>query len=177
MDTIVVVCSKNKAKNTAVDNIIKQFFKEYKIISFETQSGISETPIGDDEGIQGCFNRINDALSQEKNGDLYVAMEGILTNTKYGTFICGWTVIYNKNCNEYYYGCSSKVKVPDGIIKMTNKSLRLSDIVGNYFNCSGDEISNYGTNGVLTNGVYTRTNEFMDSILCAISSKYKKLDK
>ena len=31
-----------------------------------------------------------------------------------------------------------------------------------------------GTNGLLTKGAYTRTDEFMDSILCAISSKYEK---
>ena len=101
-------------------------------------------------------------------------MEGILTTNKYGTFICGWTVIYNRNKDEYYYGCSAKVRVPDEIITKTNKSTRLSDVVSEFVSYSGDEISNYGTNGILTNGAYTRTDEFIDSISCAISTGFKK---
>jgi len=173
----IIVCSKNAAKNNAVKNVMKDFFKCFEIISFETNSGVAETPIGDEEGIKGCLNRIKDALLQEKSGELYVAMEGILSKTTYGTFLCGWTVIYDKNEDEYYYGCSAKVKVPNEIIEKTTKSQRLSDVVAEYVGSTGDEISNIGTNGILTNGSYTRTDEFMDSILCAISSKYKKMSK
>ena len=55
-----------------------------------------------------------------------------------------------------------------------DKSKRLSDIVANYMGCTEKEVANYGTNGMLTHGAYTRTDEFTDSILCAISTKYKK---
>lgn len=173
---LIIVCSKNIAKNNAVENVIKEFIRNYEIRSLETNSGVSETPVDDEEGIEGCFNRIKSALIQEPNGDLYVAMEGILTKNKYGTFLCGWTVIYNRENNEYYYGCSAKVKVPDVIIANMKKSQRLSDVVAEFSDSTGDEISKLGTNGLLTNGIYTRTNEFVDSIICAISSKYKKLN-
>lgn len=170
----IIVCSKNIAKNDAVRNVVKDFFEEFEIISLETNSGVSETPIGDEEGINGCLNRIKDAIKQEV-GDLYIAMEGILTQTTYGTFLCGWTVIYDKEYSEYYYGCSSKVKIPDEIINKVSKSQRLSDVVAKFVGNTETEISKIGTNGILTNGYYTRTDEFMDSILCAISSKYKKI--
>lgn len=173
----IIVCSKNKAKNDAVINVIKQYFERFEIKSLETNSNVSETPIGDEEGITGSLNRIKDAIKQEKNGDLYVAMEGILSETKYGTFLCGWTVIYNNVENEYYYGCSAKVKVPDIIVEKTSKSKRLSDVVAEYVESTGDEISKIGTNGILTNGAYTRTDEFIDSITCAISSKFEKIKK
>ena len=175
MNKSIVVCSKNYAKNSAVKSVMDKYFEGFEIVSLETNSRVSETPVGDDEGIEGCLNRIKDALEQCTIGDLYVAMEGILTTTKYGTFICGWTVIYNKKSDEYYYGCSAKVKVPDEVITKTNKSVRLSDVVSEFTDYSGDEISNYGTNGILTNGAYTRTNEFIDSVLCAISTKFKKI--
>lgn len=173
---LIIVCSKNKAKNDAVIRVMEQYFEDFEIKSLETNSGVSETPIGDEEGLIGCFNRINDAVKQEECGDLYVAMEGILSETTHGTFLCGWTVIYNKVDDEYYYGCSAKIRVPDEIIEKTSKSQRLSDIVAKFVGSTGDEISKIGTNGVLTHGAYTRTNEFIDSIMCAISSKYKKLD-
>lgn len=171
---IIIVCSNNKAKNDAVKNVMEQFFSKFEIKSINTNSGVSETPIGDEEGIEGCHNRIKDAISQEKYGDLYVAMEGILTETSKGTFLCGWTVIYNRAEDEYYYGCSAKVRIPDEIIKKTSREHRLSEVVANAVGSTDEEISKLGTNGLLTHGVYTRTDEFTDSITCAISSKYKK---
>jgi len=172
---LIVICSKNKAKNDAVKSVMRKYFYNFETISLETDSGVSETPIGDEEGITGCLNRIQDAISQEKNGDLYVAMEGILTQTTYGTFLCGWTAIYNKVDDEYYYGCSAKVKIPNEIISKTTKTVRLSDVVAKFVGSTDEEISKIGTNGLLTNGSYTRTDEFIDSIKCAISSKYKKI--
>lgn len=171
----IIVCSKNKAKNQAVKNIVKKFIKEYEIEALETESGVSETPLGDNEGIQGCHNRIKNAIMQDNNGTLYIAMEGILSENDYGTFLCGWTVIYNKELNEYYYGCSSKIKIPSRILNEMNQNKRLSDVVASHTDYTEDEIRNYGTNGLLTNGEYTRTDEFMDSILCALSSKFKKI--
>ena len=175
MNKSIIICSKNKAKNKAVQNVMSQFFKDFTINSLETKSGVSETPVDDNEGILGCHNRIKSALEQENTADLYVAMEGILTTTNYGTFLCGWTVIYNRPENEFYYGCSAKVKVPDEIIANTSKNQRLSEVVAEYVGSTDAEISKLGTNGMLTGGVYTRTNEFVDSVMCAMSSKYKKL--
>lgn len=170
----IIVCSKNKAKNDAVNAVVKEYFSNFEIKSLETNSGVSETPIGDNEGIKGCYNRIKDAIKQISDGDLYIAMEGILSENNYGSFICGWTVVYDKNSNEYYYGCSAKVKVPDEIIRNISKTQRLSDVVAKFVGNTDDEISKIGTNGLLTNGSYTRTDEFIDSIVCAISSKFKK---
>lgn len=170
----IIVCSKNKAKNKAVEKILKQFFNDYEVISLDTKSGVSETPIGDDEGIKGCINRITDAIKQNNTGYLYIAMEGILNINHYGTFLCGWTVIYNNRDDEYYYGCSSKVRIPDDIAKKIDKDIRLSEIVAKYTNSDDELVSIIGTNGILTNGVYTRTDEFMDSVICALSTKFKK---
>ncbi len=153
---------------------MNEYFEDVELVSLETNSGVSETPIGDEEGIKGCFNRIQDSLKQDNTGDLYVAMEGILTETTYGTFLCGWTVIFDTEYNEYYYGCSAKIKIPDNIVKQMNKTQRLSDIVAKNVGSTDDEISILGTNGLLTNGSYTRTDEFTDSIVCAISTKYRK---
>ena len=174
---IIIVCSKNKAKNDAVRNVMEQFFDNFCIKSVNTNSRVSETPIGDEEGIEGCHNRINDAIIQDKNGDLYVAMEGILTKISKGTFLCGWTVVYNKLEDEYYYGCSAKVKIPEKVINNMNKEHRLSEVVANIVGSTDEEISKLGTNGLLTHGTYTRTDEFTDSVMCAISSKYKKIEK
>lgn len=171
----IVVCSKNKAKNAAVENVIRKFIENYDIYSIDTNSGVSETPIGDEEGITGCLNRIKDAKEKVNDANLYIAMEGILTKTFNETFLCGWTIIYDNDNDEYLYGCSAKVNVPKDIIKNLSKNERLSDVVANYMGNTEEEVRNYGTNGMLTHGAYTRTDEFTDSVLCAISSKFNKL--
>ncbi len=176
MENKIVVCSKNAAKNKAVEEVVKRFFSNYNIESLETDSGVSETPIGDDEGIKGCVNRIEDAKSQSSSANLYIAMEGILTKSTVGTFLCGWTVVYNNDSNEYYYGCSAKIKIPDEIINNLTKEQRLSDVVAEYMGSTEKEVSVFGTNGMLTHGSYTRTDEFIDSVLCALSSKYKEIN-
>lgn len=173
----IIVCSKNVAKNQAVRDVLKDFFEEFEIQSLETVSGVSETPMGDEEGILGCLGRIKDALSQEKSGDLYIAMEGILSPTSYGTFLCGWTVIYDPASKEYFYGCSAKVKIPDAVIKRVSNTQRLSDVVAKFMGQAEENVRKIGTNGLLTHGVYTRVNEFTDSTLCALASKYEKLFK
>lgn len=173
----IVVCSRNKAKNIAVENVIKDYIEKYNIFSLDTDSGISETPISDEEGIIGCKNRIKDAKKQIDDANLYIAMEGILTQTFEETFLCGWTVIYNNDTKEYTYGCSAKVHVPKDIIKNFAKNERLSDVVANFIGSTEEEVRNYGTNGILTHGAYTRTDEFTDSVLCAISSKFKKIKR
>ena len=54
----IIVCSKNKAKNEAVETVIRDYIEKYEIISLDTNSGVSATPIGDEEGINGALNRI-----------------------------------------------------------------------------------------------------------------------
>ena len=173
----VVICSKNKAKNKAVENVLKDFIEDYEIISLNTESGVSETPIGDEEGITGCKNRIEDALKQVSDADLYISMEGILTKTFDETFLCGWTLVFNNNSKTYSYGCSAKIGVPKEIISNLSKDERLSDVVAKYMGSTDEEVSNYGTNGMLTHGCYRREDEFTDSVLCAISTMYKRIDE
>ena len=137
----VVVCSKNKSKNAAVETVLKEFFEDYEIISLNTSSKVSETPIGDEEGITGCKNRIEDAMNQVNDADLYVAMEGFLTKTFDETFLCGWTLVYDKELGEYAYGCSSKVRVPSEIIENLSQDERLSDVVAKHMGSTDEEVS------------------------------------
>ena len=173
----IVICSKNKAKNDAVNFVLKDYFKTYKVESIDTESGVSETPSSDKEGIKGCKNRIKFAIRQDNSANLYIAMEGILVKIDNHYFLSGWTVIYNKDLDEYHYGCSARIEVPINVINEFDKNKRLSDVVAKYMNCSEKEVAVLGTNGMITHGAYTRTDEFIDSVLCAISCEFKKVEK
>lgn len=133
--------------------------------------------MSNEEEIKGCIKRIEDAKIQVSDEEIYIAMDGILNKVCDKYFICGWTAIYDRKTDNYSYGCSSQIQVPKVIIDKLTSDVRLSDIATNYYGSAEEEIRNYGTNGILTNGCYTRTNEFTDSVLCAMSSKYLKLKK
>lgn len=62
----------------------------------------------------------------------------------------------------------------EGITGCLSKDKRLSDVVAKYFGNTEKEVRNFGTNGMFTHVAYTRTDEFTDSVLCAISSKFEK---
>ena len=151
----VVVCSKNKAKNKAVENVIKDFIKDYEIVSLDTESLVSETPMSNEEGIEGCLSETAWIRKRPRDTDAPPLH---------------WALDSPHNS----YGCSAFVHVPKEIIKDLSKDERLSDLVAKYYGNTEEEVRNYGTNGMLTNGCYTRTDEFTDSVLCAISSIYPK---
>ena len=36
----IIVCSKNKAKNCAVENVVKEFIQDYEIVSLNTNYNV-----------------------------------------------------------------------------------------------------------------------------------------
>ncbi len=97
----IVVCSKNQAKNQAVADIFVNYFDDIEICSVETNSGVSETPMSDNEGLLGCKQRIDDAMKKE-DGDIFVAMEGIISKNKFGAYLCGWAMFTLKKQTSIY---------------------------------------------------------------------------
>ena len=69
----ILLSSINQAKNQA----IKDFFALQNIVidltSIDVDSGVSKTPNSDNEGIQGCINRINNSkkLTSNNQFDFY----------------------------------------------------------------------------------------------------------
>ncbi len=171
----IVVCSMNKAKNNAVKKVLGDYFEDFEVIPLETDSGVSATPIGDDEGLLGCRNRIENAKGQVGDADIYIAMEGILTPNSYGTYLCGWSMIFDVNRDKYFTGCSAKINIPQEILDNVTQDIRLSEVVAKMTGYTDEEVGFLGTNGMLTKGVYTRTDEFIDSLNCAISTGFKML--
>ncbi|MDQ6985095.1 MAG: inosine/xanthosine triphosphatase [Candidatus Dojkabacteria bacterium] len=163
----IVLSSTNKAKKKAVEEIISKYYPEACLECVDVDSGVSKTPDTDEEGIDGCINRIQKAKDQIGNADGYIGLEGIITKNKYGTFICGWCVIeLNSNMG---FGCSAKVKIPKFIAEKITTFGELSSLVkAKYPSKLVEEIDVIGTNGIITNKGYTRVNEFVDALECAI---------
>lgn len=166
----IVLTSTNLAKKTAAEKILNKYFNNFKLECIKVDSGVSNTPTTDEEGILGAKNRIKNAQKQISDADIYIGLEGVINQTKYATFVCGWCVIDNVVQKRQAIGGSAKVMIPDFIASDINFFGELSDLVKNKYNSSlAKEMDKIGTNGILTNKAYTRIDEFKDALKCALS--------
>lgn len=175
---LIIITTKNKAKINALEYICKELFCNYQIISIESSSGVNETPTNDEEAIQGCENRIKNTLKETTlKPDYIVALEGLVEHTKIGTFVFGWAAIRD-SIGNIYYGCSGKVMLPAIISQKITPNIKLSDLIKEHYkNIAQEDIDILGANGVVTDGLYTRVDEFITSMRCAFGVAKIKDDK
>lgn len=167
---VFVLSSMNEAKRSAAESVLRELYDDtFELRTVEVDSGVSETPATDDEGIQGCLRRITNAEQAIANADGYLGFEGIITTNSYGTFLCGWAVIKLAN-GRIGYGCSAKVRLPDELLENFDNFKKLGALTAEKYPDRASELPSIGTNGVLTGGVYTRVDEFRDALRCALGT-------
>ncbi len=165
----IALASTNKAKMTAVETFCRRHFGEFELTPFAVESGVDETPNTDESAIKGCRNRVLGILSTNSDFDYIVSMEGMVRQVlPLGWFLCGWTMILDVKNKTEAFGCSGMVQIPKSITEQMSKSKKLSQIVlETYPLLKASELEEIGTNGVITSGVYCRSDEFVDSLKCA----------
>ena len=165
-----VLSSTNEAKKQATIKLLEELYgKNFQLHCVDTTSGVPETPTTDDEGTRGALNRIASAQKAMPGYDGYLGLEGIITSNDFGSFLCGWAVIKLKD-GRIGYGCSAKVKLPDTLVKDFDNFRKLSEVTATMYPDHVDSLTELGTNGVITNGLYTRIDEFNDALRCAIGT-------
>jgi inosine/xanthosine triphosphatase len=176
----IVICTLNKAKNNAVKNVIDHIWTGIDYVSISSESGVSDQPLSDNEGIQGAINRAKFGLESVTDAEYSIGLEGTVDETEYGMFLNGWAAVMHKS-GEVGLGCSGKVELPYYIAEELKQGKELGPLIQEMMN--DDSIRNtIGTNGVLTKGLYGRTKEFQDAVSCALSrflrpDLYKKIIK
>lgn len=161
-----VLTSENQAKVTATRTILEKFYPGYKLDTISVDSGVSETPDSDEEGIQGCLNRIAAAYGKVSDANGYIGLEGIVTQNRYGRFLCGWCVV--ELDGQTGMGCSAKVRLPDYISSKLTSDRKLSAVMMQQYKSKLlHDMPQIGTNGIITNRAYTREDEFIDAMNCA----------
>lgn len=167
---IFVLSSTNEAKRNAAESVLRELHgDDFELRGVEVDSGVSETPVTDDEGIQGCLGRIANAERAIPGADGYLGLEGIVTTNKYGTFLCGWAAIKLAD-GQIGYGCSAKVRLPDELIENFDSFKKLAILTAEKYPDRAAELPSIGTNGVITDGMYTRVDEFCDAMRCALGT-------
>lgn len=165
----IIIGSKNQAKNEAAKHVFNTYLPGFNhdYTSISTESKIKSQPLTLDEGFEGAKNRALESLKYE-GADLGIGLEGTVHTLKTGMYLIGCAVIADKN-NNFYYGTSAGVFIPEEIKLEIDKGKELGPIILGL--TKNEDIRNTsGANGVFTNNLYTRVTEFKDALVVALGS-------
>ncbi len=161
----IVITSTNIGKITATKKVLAEIFKNYQLIPIEVNSGVSKTPLSEEEGIRGCLQRIANAKKIIHDADIYLGLEGVISKNEFGSFICGWAVVDYVKIDRMGMGCGAKVQLPEIYAKKINDYDELSEVIKKeYPSGMVEKMREIGANGVITNGLYTRVDNFTDAL-------------
>ncbi|MDJ6542863.1 inosine/xanthosine triphosphatase [Salmonella enterica] len=169
---VIALCSENSAKIKSTKEVFSLAFRDFSLGCYAVSSGVSETPDSDEEALVGCHRRIeNLQAGLGGEADFIVALEGLTETTSFGTFLYGWAVLKHVASGKIFYGCSGKIMLPDDVVSGLSRNVKLSDLVLEKFvSVSKEDLERLGTNGILTDGMYTRSDEFSTALRCALGS-------
>ncbi|MCX6356915.1 MAG: inosine/xanthosine triphosphatase [Candidatus Aureabacteria bacterium] len=167
---IVNVGSKNRVKCEAVREVCRDLFGEVTVNAVSASSGVSHTPVTDDEMIRGAVNRAKKAY-QGAPADLGVGLEGGIMPGPYGPILKGWVAVYDGA--ETHIGSTPGLPLPAYIMEQIGNDRELAHVMEEVCN-RRDVRSNEGAFGVLTGNRITRTESFKLALYCAFAPLLNK---
>lgn len=172
----IVVTTENAGKLRAAHEALsfsaEALGEEYQVIPVSVESGVADTPLSDEEGVQGCINRIEAAKTAYPDAEIYIALEGVLARVKKDWFVRGWTVVEDVKRQRTTTACGAAVQVPEAVTSSISAIDQFSSTVKDVYAVTPEEaaeVRNIGANGVFSDGVYTRFNTFYDGIRIALA--------
>ena len=167
----IILSSTNEAKKQAVISVLEKIFgTDFELVCADIDSGVSATPFSAEECMQGCKNRVAQIMKLYPDAQYWVGAEGGLQKFDEQYFLGGWVLVQNSH-EIQSWGSSSWVQIPGDIITNLSPEKKLNEVI-DYSKFPRDLMENrvtLGTNGLLTNGIYTRIDEFRDALKIAFS--------
>jgi len=164
----IAIGTENHAKIKAVETIIALVWNDAEFSYHKTDSMINAQPHSDEEAIKGAINRAKQAITESK-ADYGIGLEGTVNTNRHGMFLHGWVAIVDKEHN-IGLGQSASIQLPKKIEYRINSGEELGPIMQGLMKDDKNTIRhNEGTNGILTNGLYSRVKEFEDATRCALA--------
>lgn len=169
----LAVGTQNKAKLEGVETAFRKVYKNIDVQGFSVESGIVEQPTTDEESIQGAVNRAQAALAQMATANFGVGMEGNVVTITDRMFLHGWVAVIDHD-GTISLGHSSGMELPGSIREAIDGGAELGPVLQDMLNDDENEVRHsLGTNGVLSDGLYTRVDEFVDATTVALAKFVK----
>ena len=171
-ELLIVVGTENKAKLAAVESVFRSLGDvAFSIIGVSAESEVSEQPMSNDETMLGASNRAANALQQYGYADLAIGLEGGVQKQSQAMFLSGWAAIIDprRGDGKSWFGQSAAIELPESIEQGLIMGKELGPLILElYPDVDSDIRQKGGTNGLLTDGRYTRQLEFEDALKVAL---------
>ena len=163
----VVVGSKNPSKLKAVESAFQKVFPDESIdvAGISVPSGVSDQPFGDEESLQGAFNRAEASKQKLGNADYWVGPEGGCTFSGEELEAFAWMVVMNKSKSGK--ARTSSFVLPNEVAILVRNGMELGHADDQVFNRVGSKSKN-GAVGILTHDVIDRAAYYEQAIILAL---------
>lgn len=164
----VVVASGNPVKVEAARVAFSEQFPDaaIKMVTSPAPSEVSDQPVGDRETLQGATNRVANARKQQPDGDFWVGLEGGVDWFDGGLMTFAWIVVENRD-GKVGRSRSTALPLPPQVQRLVETGMELGEANDRVFSTSNSKQSG-GAFGLLTNGEYTRTDIYAQTLRIAL---------
>ena len=165
----IVVGSENPVKIEAVKQAFELVWpnEDWQVEGVGVDSGVSDQPMSDQEGIQGATNRAKRSLT-ESDADFSVGLEGGLEQIEGKWFDCGWIVVIDKE-GGLGIGSTIRMRVPEEMMDLIKQGFGLGMVDDKVFGLENSKQAS-GHFGIMTNDVITRTHGYRDGVVSALTA-------
>ena len=153
----VAIGTTNPAKVQAIQKAFQEQYGEVHFQCLKTESHVSEQPMSDQETIEGALNRAKIVL-KTTGSDVGIGLEGGVSESLYGMFVCNWGALVDRDGNEIIGG-GARISLPKEISNEIKAGKELGPLMDEYTQRTGIR-KKEGAIGVFTNGLLTREEMF-----------------
>ncbi|WP_070120547.1 DUF84 family protein [Bacillus marinisedimentorum] len=147
----IAIGSTNPVKAEAVREVFGH--EANKFIELHAVSGVSAQPFGDEETAQGAINRAKACL-EKSDADLAIGLEGGVTDTKHGMFVCNWGAISDRS-GKILIASGARFLLPEEVSEKVKEGRELGEVM-DWFTKRKNIRKKEGAIGIFTNGLVTR---------------------
>ncbi len=165
----IAVGSTNPVKIAAARNVVKRIYGNgFEVIPVKVESGVSHTPIGEEEIVRGAKNRAVRAL-EAVEADLGIGMEGGIAR-KFGRwFLTGWCAAVDRD-GYFYLGSSVYMQLPSIVVERVLRGEELGPVIDDITGMR-DTKKTIGAIGILTKSLLTRQMAWEAALTYALVGK------
>ncbi len=165
----IALGSTNPVKISATEKVFRSIYgDDIEVIPVQVDSGVSHTPLSEEETIKGAINRAIKAI-KEINADIGVGMEGGVAKKLDRYFLTGWCAVVDRD-DVLSLASSVYLELPQKIVEAVMEGRELGDVMDEYTG-KKDIKKKEGAIGVLTNNFMTREAAWKSALIYALARR------
>lgn len=165
----VAIGTKNPAKINAVERGFLTMWPDtqFEFVGVPVESGVSDQPMSDEEGIKGATTRATSALQEQSDADFGVGLEGSIRKTNDTWFATAWIVVVDKS-GKKGVGAAPTVMIPQKLAGQMLAGEEMKVVIDRHFKIK-DSGKKEGFFGIMTNNKITRSDGYKYAVINALA--------